>query len=122
MVTVRIKRIYDEADGADGCRVLVDRLWPRGVSKEEARIDLWLKDIAPSSGLRSEFGHVPERFDAFTQAYRAELDRSADVEQAVELAREHGTLTLLYSAKDQEHNQAVVLRDYLLERLSGGPG
>jgi uncharacterized protein YeaO (DUF488 family) len=117
MATVRVKRIYDEADGGDGYRVLVDRLWPRGVSKENASIDLWLKEIAPSSQLRSEFGHMPEKFESFTQAYRAELDRSADVERALELAREHGTLTLLYGAKDQEHNQAVVLRDYLLERL-----
>jgi uncharacterized protein YeaO (DUF488 family) len=117
MATVRIKRIYDEAGGGDGYRVLVDRLWPRGVSKENARIDLWFKEIAPSPQLRSEFGHMSEKFGSFVKAYRAELDRSADVERAVELAREHGTLTLLYAARDQEHNQAVVLRDYLLERL-----
>jgi uncharacterized protein YeaO (DUF488 family) len=122
MTTVRIKRIYDEADAGDGCRILVDRLWPRGVSKENARLDLWLKEIAPSSQLRSEFGHMTEKFESFIQAYRAELDRSADVERAVELAREHGTLTLLYAAKDQEHNQAVVLRDYLLERLGSPAG
>src|SRR4051794_30035360 len=108
MATVQVKRIYDEAGRGDGCRVLVDRLWPRGLSKEHARLDLWLKEIAPSSQLRSEFGHMPEKFDSFTQAYRAELDRSTEVDRALELAREHGTLTLLYSAKDQEHNQAVV--------------
>ncbi|MCG2624408.1 DUF488 domain-containing protein [Arthrobacter sp. I2-34] len=122
MPDIRTKRIYDEPVAQDGCRILVDRLWPRGVTKEAARLDLWLKEIAPSAQLRTEFGHMPDRFESFTQAYRAELDHSEAVAQALDLAGEHGTLTLLYAAKDLQHNHAVVLRDYLRERLESGPG
>ncbi|EMY35262.1 hypothetical protein D477_005221 [Arthrobacter crystallopoietes BAB-32] len=117
MAAIRIKRIYEERTEDDGYRVLVDRLWPRGVSKEAAHLDLWLKEIAPSPELRKEFGHKEDNFDAFTHAYRAELDDSAAVERAVALVHEHGTVTLLYAARETRMNHTVVLRDYLEERL-----
>ncbi len=116
---IRIKRIYEAPSSGDGFRVLVDRLWPRGVSKEEARLDEWLKEIAPSSELRRWFDHDPEKFDEFRKRYEAEL---AEKEEAVELlesaAEEDGTLTLLYAAKDETHNHAVVLRDFLRRRTN----
>ncbi len=112
----RVKRIYLPPDAADGARVLVDRLWPRGVRKSEAGVDLWLKDVAPSAELRTWFGHDPARFDAFRTRYRAELVANDDaVDQLLALARK-GTVTLLYGAHDEIHNQAQVLRDYLETR------
>ena len=112
-MTIRLKRIYDQRASEDGYRVLVDRLWPRGVSKEEAAIDLWLKDVAPSRELRSWFGHQPDRFLEFAERYRAELDDNAAVDQLRELVREHPTVTLLYGARDTRCNQAIVLADHL---------
>lgn len=113
----RVKRICDAAESTDGYRVLVDRLWPRGVSKEKAKLDLWLKDIAPSDALRKWFGHDPKRWREFEKRYREELKKvSCVVAQLKELCKEHGTVTLLYSAHDQEHNQAVALETYLKER------
>ena len=113
----RLKRIYEPHARTDGCRVLVDRVWPRGVSKDEAALDLWLKEIAPSASLRKWFGHDPQRWEEFTARYRAELERNeATVDRMLELAKKHPTVTLLFGAKDEEHNQAVVLRDYLRER------
>jgi DNA-3-methyladenine glycosylase len=113
----RLKRVYGERSRSDGFRVLVDRVWPRGVSKEEAASDLWLKDIAPSADLRKWFGHDPKRWDGFVKKYRQELDRNETaVDQILELAKEHPVVTLLFGAKDEEHNQAVALRDYLQER------
>ena len=110
---IRVKRIYEDPDPADGTRILVDRLWPRGVSKEEARLDRWLKEIAPSHELRKDFGHDPERWDEFVEAYAEELDRMPTrVAELRDLAR-RGTVTLLYSARDTRHNQAVGLADYL---------
>lgn len=110
---VQIKRVYDDAAPSDGFRVLVDRIWPRGVSKENAHADVWLKDVAPSTDLRTWFGHDPERMDEFISRYRAELDENDAVGELRRLATEHKILTLLYSAKDPELNQARVLRDYL---------
>lgn len=111
---IRIKRIYDAAGKGDGCRVLVDRLWPRGVSKEHAHIKLWLKEIAPSDALRKWFGHDPKKWAQFQQRYRKELAPRKDLlEQVKRLEREHGTVTLLYGAKDEEHNQAVALAQFL---------
>jgi uncharacterized protein YeaO (DUF488 family) len=116
---VRIKRAYDDPEPDDGTRVLVDRLWPRGVSKEEARLEEWLKSIAPSDELREWFDHDEAKFDEFERRYRAELaERSGAVEKLLAYA-EDGTLTLVYGAADREHNNAVVLRDYLRERLAG---
>lgn len=110
---IHIKRIYDEPVQRDGTRVLVDRLWPRGISKEEAALDMWLKDIAPSDELRTWFGHKPERFAEFSQKYRQELSDNPALATLQELARKSEQLTLLYGAKDTEHNQAVVLQKLL---------
>ncbi len=112
---VRIKRIYLPPTRGDGARILVDRIWPRGVSKRDAAIDRWLKDIAPSTALRAWFGHDPARWQAFRQRYRAELgDRTGLLDELREMARER-RLTLVYAARDEQHNQAVVLRDVLLD-------
>ncbi|MFD1212724.1 DUF488 domain-containing protein [Arthrobacter sp. GCM10027362] len=122
MGTVLIKRIYDPAGDGDGYRVLVDRLWPRGIKKEDARLDEWLKEAGPSDELRKEFGHDPDKFDDFAAAYRRELEGSEAVEQLVRLARREAKLCLLFGARDEEHNQAVVLREVILERLGAGSG
>lgn len=114
---LKLKRIYEPPEASDGYRVLVDRLWPRGVSKDRAEVALWLKDVAPSDALRKWFGHDPERWPDFQKRYRRELqDRSASVAQIRKLEREHKIVTLLFGARDEEHNQAVVLRDFLSRR------
>ncbi|MEO9231471.1 MAG: DUF488 family protein [Devosia sp.] len=108
-----LKRVYLPREETDGVRVLVDRLWPRGVSKGEAHVDLWMKDVAPSSDLRKWFGHDPERFAEFRQRYRKELkDRTDDLVELRRLAADH-LVTLVYSAHDELHNQAVVLAEVL---------
>ena len=112
-MTVNIKRVYEHPESSDGYRVLVDRLWPRGVAKESAAVDLWLKEAGPSNELRTWFGHVPERFDEFATKYRAELDSNAAAKELREVVAAHKVVTLVYSAKDEEHNQAVVLASYL---------
>jgi uncharacterized protein YeaO (DUF488 family) len=109
-----IKRVYDEADPGDGFRVLVDRLWPRGVTKERAALDLWLKEVAPSTELRTWFHAQPDRFDEFAERYRAELESNPAVDQLRDIGRKHPTVTLLYSVKDAAHNHATILRSYLL--------
>lgn len=115
---LRIERVYSAEQPGEGYRVLVDRIWPRGISKARADLAEWDKDVAPTTELRTWFGHVPARFEEFARRYTAELDRSGAA--AALLARvPDGPLTLVYSARDTEHNQAVVLRDYLL-RLSEG--
>jgi uncharacterized protein YeaO (DUF488 family) len=115
--TLRIKRVYDPADDEDGTRVLVDRLWPRGLTKERAAVDIWLKEIAPSTELRKQFGHMHERWDEFRREYRGELGGNKDaVERLADLAAK-GTVTLLYGARDQERNHAVVLLEYMNEKL-----
>lgn len=111
--TIRLKRAYDDAAKADGFRVLVDRIWPRGVSKDKARIDEWLKDVGPSTQLRKWFGHDPEKFDEFADKYRDELSGSDAFARLKDIVAGHRTVTLVYSAKDEEHNQAVVLKDLL---------
>lgn len=116
MATIAMKRVYDEPESSDGFRVLVDRLWPRGVAKEKAKIDLWFKEIAPSTDARKEFGHMADRFAEFTDVYRAELDTNPAVAQALELLKKHDLVTLVYAAKDEHINHVVVLRDYLLEQ------
>ena len=113
---VRIKRVYEQPDKEDGIRILVDRLWPRGLTKEKASVALWLKEIAPSTELRKWFGHEPDKWKAFESRYRAELAKN---EQQLSLLRQEmakGPVTLLYGAKDQEHNEAVVLQKYLMEK------
>lgn len=116
---IRIKRIYDPYSPEDGRRVLVDRVWPRGMRKDEAGLDEWLKDLAPSTALRKWFGHDPARWEDFQARYRAELDAPESRELLERLAREAetGTVTLLYGAKDERHNQAVVIRRLVEERL-----
>ena len=113
---VRLKRAYEPAGAADGYRVLVDRLWPRGVSKEKAQLDGWARELAPSSELRTWFGHDPARFDEFRRRYLEELAaHEAKLAELRERASE-GTLTLVYAARDSEHNDAVVLADVLRRR------
>lgn len=114
---IRIKRIYRAARLSDGKRILVDRLWPRGVAKERARLFDWCKEIAPSDGLRHWFHADPRRWEEFAARYRAELaEKDALVRELAGYAQE-GAVTLLYGAKDEEHNNAVVLWDYLRQRL-----
>jgi uncharacterized protein YeaO (DUF488 family) len=113
-----IKRIYEPAAGGDGLRVLVDRLWPRGVSKEDAALDLWLKDVAPTPDLRTWFGHEPERFEEFSIRYREELESNPALDRLLDMARDAEVVTLLYGARDPECNHAVVLRDFASEALA----
>lgn len=109
----RIKRAYEAPADDDGYRILIDRLWPRGISKAHARIDLWLREVAPSTDLRKWFGHRPERWDEFGERYRRELAGNPEpLEQLRSLMRK-GPITLVYGAKDEEHNDAVVLRELL---------
>jgi uncharacterized protein YeaO (DUF488 family) len=118
-MTIRVKRAYDPPGRNDGLRVLVDRLWPRGVGKEEGRIDDWCREIAPSDELRKWFGHDPDRWNGFRQRYFAELEKKEElVAELAEKAR-HGSVTLVFGAKDEEHNNAVALREYLEKKLRG---
>ena len=111
---IHLKRAYDEPGERDGLRILVERLWPRGVSKQKAAVDLWLKDLAPSTELRKWFGHDPSRWTEFKRRYVAEVRQHADLLDKIrELAR-HDTITLVYAARDQEHNEAVIIRDMLV--------
>jgi uncharacterized protein YeaO (DUF488 family) len=113
---VRLKRAYNPPGAADGSRILIDRLWPRGVTKANAAIDLWAKDIAPSTTLRKWFGHDPARWQEFRRRYSEEIHRHRDrLDQLRTLARK-GRITLVYAAHDEIHNDAVVLRDILLGR------
>ena len=111
---MRVKRVYEPAARADGFRVLVDRVWPRGVSKSTAAIDQWMKDVAPSTGLRQWFGHDPERWTEFRHRYRAELARRPELLKELRTLARKGPLTLVYAARDERHNQAVVLRERLI--------
>ena len=109
---LRLKRAYEPAEPGDGRRVLVDRIWPRGVSKGEAHIDLWLKEVAPSTALRKWFGHEAERWEEFRRRYREELKGNPAMRQLEAIAAEEAT-TLVYGARDEAHNQAVVLAELL---------
>jgi len=115
---IRVKRIYEPADEADGARILIDRLWPRGVRKEDAHLTVWMKEIAPSPELRKWFDHDPARFEEFTFRYQAELDANHATVARIDDYLKHGPVTLLYAAHDPVHNHAVVLADYL--RTVGG--
>lgn len=116
-MTICVRRVYESAAVEDGYRVLVDRLWPRGLSKERAKVDLWLKEIAPSTELRKWFGHDPEKWDEFKARYRRELDRQPEtVNKLADLVKQH-RVTLVYGAKNTENNQAVVLKEYLDKKL-----
>jgi uncharacterized protein YeaO (DUF488 family) len=138
MGVVHLKRVYDDVSPEDGTRVLVDRLWPRGLSREAAKVGLWLKDLAPSDKLRHWFNHDPERWPEFRKRYRAELaeesedtksedlksedTKSKELETLRRLAAGNKPVTLLFAAKDRERNNAVVLREWLSARRSGSPG
>ena len=116
---LQIKPIYEAPQPSDGCRILVDGVWPRGVSKERAEIALWLKEIGPSTALRKWFGH-PKHWPEFQKRYRQELrDKSELAARIKQLENEHGVVTLVFSVRDEERNQAVVLRDFLAKRSSG---
>ena len=106
---VRLKRAYDPASASDGYRVLIDRLWPRGITREHARLDEWARDLAPSAELRSWFGHDPSRFAEFSRRYNAELVAQKDKLRELRKRARNGRLTLVYGARDTEHNDAVVL-------------
>jgi uncharacterized protein YeaO (DUF488 family) len=112
-VSIRLKRAYDKPAKADGRRILVDRIWPRGLTKKDARIDEWLKEIAPSTGLRKWFGHDPSRWEEFKKRYFRELDNKRERVQQLVRESKKRTVTLLFGAKDTEHNNAVALKEYL---------
>ena len=114
---IRIKRIYRAARVSDGRRILVDRLWPRGVAKDRARLFDWCKDIAPSDALRSRFHADPDRWEDFRARYLAELGQSDDLVRQIAGYARDGVVTLIYAAKDEDHNNAAVLRDHLVARL-----
>ena len=122
MTSIRLKRAYEKPARGDGIRVLVDRLWPRGIKKEDLHLDAWAKALAPSNELRKWFAHDPDKWTEFRKRYRAEL-KGTQAHQAMRdllgTAKGAKTITLLYGAKDREHNEAVVLRD-LLERMATG--
>jgi uncharacterized protein YeaO (DUF488 family) len=108
---IKIKRVYEKPDKDDGIRILVDRLWPRGLTKEKANIDLWLKDIAPSAELRKWFGHDPAKWDEFRRRYREELKNDKKSTSLLKEQLKKGAVTLVYAAKDEEHNEALFLKE-----------
>lgn len=115
-MAICIKRVYEPASDDDGYRVLVDRVWPRGVTKEKAAVDVWARDLAPSKDLRKWFGHKPERFEEFRRRYRAELSACGEECEALRARGRKGTVTLLFGARDTERNNAVVLAEVLRGR------
>ncbi len=116
MKKVSIKRIYEPDDPTDGYRILVDRLWPRRMKRENAKIDKWMKDLAPSSELRTWFGHDPAKWDEFRRRYWEELQHNDGVDALFDDLKGKKNVTLLYGAKDEEHNQAIVLKDFIDKR------
>jgi uncharacterized protein YeaO (DUF488 family) len=112
-MTIQIKRAYAAPEKSDGFRILVDRLWPRGLTKEKAKVDLWLKDVAPSTELRKWFAHDPERWSEFRSRYLDELKSNSEPLAQLKEKSAHGPVTLLYAARDEEHNEAVVLKNLL---------
>jgi uncharacterized protein YeaO (DUF488 family) len=115
-MTIRLKRAYEKAERADGTRILVDRLWPRGLTKDKAAIDLWLKEVAPSTELRKWFGHDPKKWRNFRSRYRTELKQHSTPLQLIKSKAKEGVVTLIYGARDQEHNEALILREFLAAR------
>ena len=113
---LKLKRVYETPRKDDGARILVDRLWPRGLTKEKAKVDLWLKEIAPSTELRKWFGHDPKKWQSFRQRYQSELKHHADQLKLLKSKVKEGTVTLIYGARDQEHNEALVLKQFLERR------
>lgn len=113
--SIRLKRVYESASSEDGMRILVDRLWPRGLRKEDAAVDRWLKEIAPSTELRQWFGHDPVRWPEFRRRYTAELRQHTTMLDEIRELAKQGTVTLVFGAHDEQHNNAVVLREVLLK-------
>ena len=113
---IKLKRVYEKPERTDGLRILVDRLWPRGLTKQKAALDLWLKEIAPSTELRKWFGHDPEKWAEFRRRYGAELKSHPDELKTLKSRAREGTVTLLYGARDQEHNEAAVLHELLKKK------
>ena len=116
---VNIKRVYDPAESDDGYLVLIDHIWPRGVSRERAHLDSWARELAPSDDLRRWFDHVPERFNEFRARYRDELGEQAELLDELRKRARREPLTIVYAARDREHNNAVVVREVLLSASSG---
>jgi len=114
---IKLKRVYDSADSSDGTRFLVERLWPRGVKKTALRVEAWLKDVAPSTALRQWFKHDPKKWEQFQRRYRRELDANPEALRPIVEAAGSGNVTLVYSSHDAEHNNAVVLKDYVEGKL-----
>jgi len=113
MYKIKIKRIYEPYQKTDGFRVLVDRLWPRGIDKEKGHIDVWLKEVAPSNFLRKWFNHDVTKWKSFVEKFYKELQDAESIKELVKLLQEHKTITLLYAAKDMQHNNAVALQEFL---------
>ena len=114
---ILVKRVQETPSASDGARLLVDRLWPRGLKKDQLHLDDWLKDVAPRAVLRRWFHHSPARWETFRDRYFAELDRRPDAWNPILKAAQRGTVTLLYATRDTEHNNAVALRDYLMRQI-----
>ena len=112
-MNIKIKRVYEQPVKDDGVRVLVDRLWPRGLTKEKAAVDLWLKEIAPSTELRKWFGHDPKKWGSFRRRYETEIRHNDDLIKLVKQKSKKGTVTLVYGARDEKHNEALVLKQFL---------
>jgi uncharacterized protein YeaO (DUF488 family) len=112
-MNIKIKRVYEQPDKKDGERILVDRLWPRGLTKEKAGVDLWLKDIAPSTELRKWFAHDPNKWKSFRGRYETEIRHNDDLIKVLKDKAREGTVTLIYGARDEEHNEALVLKQFL---------
>jgi uncharacterized protein YeaO (DUF488 family) len=110
---IQLKRVYEEPSASDGQRILVDRLWPRGLTKEKARVDEWIKDIAPTAELRKWFGHDPAKWKEFQSRYRKELAKNKEIVQSLKEKANGHNVTLVYGARDEEHNDAVVLKKVL---------
>ena len=112
-MSIQMKRVYERPADNDGSRILVDRLWPRGLSKEKAQVDLWLKEIAPSTELRQWFGHEPKKWKGFRGRYETELRHNGELVEMLKTKAKEGTITLLYGARDEKHNEALVLKQFL---------
>ncbi len=118
MGKIRTKRVYETPEAADGRRILVDRVWPRGMTKKRLRADIWLKTVAPTTELRNWFNHDPSKWNGFKKRYFLELDRNLEEVGPLIAAAKQGHVTLLYSAKDKDHNQAIALKEYLSTHLT----
>ena len=117
---IKLKRVYEPASPDDGVRILVERLWPRGIKKDALKLDTWLKDVAPSDGLRRWFGHEPKKWNGFRDRYFAELEANPQTWESLAKAARRGRVTLIYSSRDTEHNNAVALRNYLEDKMQRG--